>query len=202
MYHFLHNRIFAVHLHKIKLSMIQRLQSIYLFAIIILALLTCTGQIIDYQQRIPSTTVTALTTDSINTTKTDTLSQGKALAYTLNAVYFNTYTNGDLSNSQIQYGLILIVSLIVGWTLNVILGFKNRARQLTHTKINFVFIGMYFTAVIAKAYSQIPGFAFTGMTLKASIGLALIIFMFYLNLRAFLLIKKDDNLVKSADRLR
>jgi hypothetical protein len=40
------------------------------------------------------------------------------------------------------------------------------------------------------------------MTLKASMGLALIIFMLYLNLRALLLLRKDEELVKRADRLR
>ena len=73
---------------------------------------------------------------------------------------------------------------------------------MLHAKLNFVVIGMYLSAVLAKAFTQIPNFTFANMTLKASIGLALIIFMLYLNLRALLLMRKDDELVKSADRLR
>lgn len=171
--------------------MIQRIQTIYLFAIIVLALITCTGQVIDYQERIPAATAT----DSVAT-------QGKAVAYTLNAIYFNTYENATLVNSDIQFGLIILVSLIVGWTLNIILGYKNRKRQMLHTKLNFLIIGAYLAAVLAKAFTQIPNFSFGNMTMKASIGLALIIFMLYLNLRALLLMRKDDELVKSADRLR
>ena len=107
-----------------------------------------------------------------------------------------------MQNSDIQFGLILLVSAIIGWTLNIILGFKNRKRQMLHAKINFVIIAMYLAAVLAKAFTQIPNFTFANMTLKASVGLALIIFMLYLNLRALLLMRKDDELVKSADRLR
>ena len=166
--------------------MIQRIQTVYLFAIIILALITCSGQIIDFQDRIPGQTET----------------QGTAIAYQLNAVFFNTYQNGSLVNSEIQYGLIILVSLIVGWTLNIILKFKNRKRQLLLTKINFIIIGSYLAAVLAKAFTQIPNFTFANMTLKASIGLALIFFMLYLNLRALLLIRKDEELVKSVDTLR
>lgn len=176
--------------------MIQRLQSVYLFAIIILALITCTGQVIDFQER------TATTTAVIPNTS-DTLSiAGTAKAYTLNAVYLNTYVNGDLQSSKIQYLLILMVAVIFGWTLNIILKFKDRRKQMMFTRINFLFIALYLGLVIATAYMSIPNFSFSGMTLKASIGLALIIFMLYLNLRALLLIRKDDELVKSADRLR
>lgn len=175
--------------------MIQRIQTIYLFAIIVLALITCTGQVIDYQERIPATPVS---TDSVAAAANN----GKAIAYTLNAIYFNTYENATLVNSEIQFGLIILVSLIVGWTLNIILGFKNRKRQMLHTKLNFVVIAMYLAAVLAKAFTQIPNFSFGNMTMKASIGLALIIFMLYLNLRALLLMRRDDELVKSADRLR
>jgi len=175
--------------------MIQRIQTVYLFAIIVLALITCTGQIIDFQASYPT-----------NEAGVDAASgaavSGQAVAYTLNAIYFNQYVNGTLQNSEIQYGLIILVSLVIGWTLNVIFGFKNRKRQMLHAKINFVFIGMYLTAVLAKAFTQIPNFTFANMTLKASVGLALIIFMLYLNLRALLLVRKDEELVKSADRLR
>ncbi len=110
--------------------------------------------------------------------------------------------NGDLQNSQIQYVLIALVTIVAGWTLNVILGFKDRKKQMRNTKLNFMVIGVYLVAVIVTAYTKIPEFTFVGMTIKASIGMALIVFMLYLNLRAFLLIRKDDDLVKSADRIR
>lgn len=175
--------------------MIQRIQTVYLFAIIVLALITCTGQIIDFHSNFPTNEAGVAAADSTTIT-------GQVEGYTLNAIYFNHYVNGTLQNSDIQFGLILLVSAIIGWTLNIILGYKNRKRQMLHAKINFVIIAMYLAAVLAKAFTQIPNFTFANMTLKASVGLALIIFMFYLNLRALLLMRKDDELVKSADRLR
>lgn len=176
--------------------MIQRLQSLYLFAIIILTLITCTGQLIDFHHSISTTTAV-----NPETNQTQTVS-GTATVYTLNAIYLNTYVNGDLQSSEIQYVLILLVAIVVGWTLNVILGFKDRKKQMRNVKLNFIVIGVYLIAVIVTAYTKIPEFTFVGMTIKASIGMALIVFMLYLNLRAFLLIKKDDDLVKSADRIR
>lgn len=176
--------------------MIQRLQSLYLFAIIILALLTCTGRLIDFQQATPSAT-----TLNPESGQQEAVS-GTSTVYALNAVYLNTYVNGDLRSSEIQFLLIALVAIIVGWTLNVLLGYKDRKKQMLHAKLNFIVIGVYLVSVIVTAYTKIPGFTFVGMTIKASIGMALIIFMLYLNLRALLLIKKDDDLVKSADRLR
>jgi hypothetical protein len=176
--------------------MIQRLQSVYLFAIIILALITCTGQVIDFQERTASTTAVVPNT-------ADTLSiAGSAKAYTLNAIYLNTYVNGDLQNSSIQYLLILMVALIFGWTLNIILKYKDRKKQMLFTKLNFIVIAAYLALIIVTAYTKIPNFTFTGMTIKASIGMALILFMLYLNFRALMLMRRDDELVKSADRLR
>lgn len=176
--------------------MIQRLQSLYLFAIIVLALITCTGQLIDFHHSVPSnTTINAQTSQP-------EITSGSVTDYTLNAIYLNTYVNGDLRQSDIQYLLIALVAILIGWTLNVILGYKDRKKQMLHTKLNFIVIGVYLVAVIVTAYTKIPEFTFVGMTIKASIGIALIVFMLYLNLRALLLIKKDDDLVKSADRIR
>lgn len=171
--------------------MIQRLQSLYLFAIIILALITCTGQLIDFREQLLS-----------GVRNPDGTIESVSQTYTLNAVYLNKYENGILQNSEIQFVLITLVAILVGWTLNVILGFKDRKKQILHAKLNFIVIGVYLLAVIVTAYTKIPGFTFVGMTIKASIGMALIVFMLYLNLRALLLIKKDDDLVKSADRIR
>lgn len=175
--------------------MIQRIQTVYFFAIIVLALITCTGKIIDFQSSFPTNEAGVVAADS-------TSIDGQAFDYTLNAIYFNKYENKILKSSEIQYGLIILVSIIIGWTLNIIFSFKNRKRQIFHAKINFVFIGIYLAAVFAKAFTQIPNFTFANMTLKASMGLALIIFMLYLNLRALLLLRKDDELVKRADRIR
>lgn len=171
--------------------MIQRIQTIYLFGIIVIALLTCTGQVMDNNQLIPATNVG----DSA-------VAQGKSMVYVMNSIYFNVYNNGVMERSSIQFDLIALVALIVGWTLNIIFGFKDRARQMKHVRINFIFIGAFLAAYIVKAFILIPNFSFGNMSIKSTVGMALIIFMLYINLRALLLIRKDDNLVKSADRLR
>lgn len=166
--------------------MIQRLQTVYLIAIIMISAIVCGGQLIDSRQ-----------------VAFDTATQSNvANDYILNALYFKTYQNGNLVSSEVQYVLILLLSLVMGWTLNIILGFKNRKRQIMHTRINFIFIGAFIAAVFIKAFMLIPGFNFSAMSVKATIGLALLFFMLYLNLRAMLLIRKDENLVRSADRIR
>jgi uncharacterized membrane protein len=53
-----------------------------------------------------------------------------------------------------------------------------------------------------KAFTTIPNFAFNTLSMQSTFGLALLFFMLYLNLRALLLIRKDEELVKSADRIR
>ena len=99
--------------------MIQRIQTVYFFAIIVLALITCTGKIIDFQSSFPTNEAGVVAADS-------TSIDGQAVGYTLNAIYFNHYVNGTLKSSEIQYGLIILVSIIIGWTLNIIFSFKYR----------------------------------------------------------------------------
>lgn len=160
--------------------MIQRLQTVYFIAIIIICGVSCGGELVSSHQMIP----------------------GLVKDYTLNSIYFRVFENGNLVSSSIQYGLIVLVSLIIGWTINIIMGYKNRVRQILHTKINFVFIGMYMVALFATAFVKIPDFSFSAMSMKSAFGIALLIFMIYLNMRALMLIKKDEELVRSADRLR
>lgn len=160
--------------------MIQRIQTIYFIAIIAIAAVSCGGELISSHQMLP----------------------GLVKDYTLNSVYFNVYENGKLLSSEIQYVLILLVSLIIGWTINIILGYKSRVKQIRNTKINFAFIGLYIIVLFVTAFTKIPDFNFAGISMKSAFGIALLIFMIYLNLRALLLIKKDEELVKSADRIR
>ena len=160
--------------------MLQRLQTIYFIAIIIICVVSCTGELVSSFQRLP----------------------GLAKDYTMNALYLKTYENGTLTATSIQYGLIAWVALIIGWTINIIIGYKNRKRQMQFTKINFLFIGGFIVTLFVKAFTLIPDFSFSAMGMKSAFGIALLIFMFYLNLRALMLIKKDEDLVKSADRIR
>lgn len=160
--------------------MIQRLQTVYFIAIIIIAAVSCSGQLITSHQMLP----------------------GLVKDYTLNSIYFNVYENGSLVSSQIQYLLILLTSVLIGWTINIILTYKNRVKQIRYTKINFVIIAVYILGLFTRAFMLIPDFNFGGLSLKSTFGVALLIFMLYLNMRALMLIKKDEDLVRSVDRLR
>lgn len=160
--------------------MIQRIQTIYFIAIILICAMACGGSLINVHQMAP---------EMVND-------------YILNLIYLRSYENGVLMASSIQYELIFMVSLVIGWTINIILGFKNRKRQMRHTQLNFVFIAGLIVVLFVKAFTIIPDFAFATLSMQSTFGLALLFFMLYLNLRALLLIRKDENLVKSADRIR
>lgn len=160
--------------------MIQRLQTVYFIAIILIAAMTCGGTLINFHQ----------------------MSEGMVKDYILNMIYLRSFENGVLVSQSIMWELIVLVSVTIGWTINIILGFKNRSRQILHTKINFLVIMLLIIALFVKAYTAIPDFSFGTLSMTSTFGLALMFFMLYLNLRALLLIRKDDNLVKSADRIR
>lgn len=160
--------------------MIQRLQTVYFIGIIIIAAVSCSGQLISSHQMLP----------------------GLVKDYTLNAIYFKVFENGILVSSQIQFMLILLTSVLIGWTINIILTYKNRVKQIRYTKINFAVIAIYILALFVQAFILIPDFSLSGLSLKSTFGVALLIFMLYLNMRALMLIKKDEELVRSVDRLR
>jgi membrane-associated HD superfamily phosphohydrolase len=112
------------------------------------------------------------------------------------------FENGTLVSSEIQYVLIFLLSAIIGWTLNIMFSFKDRSKQIKLAKWNYLFILLLIVALFTKAVMDIPGFAFAVQRMDSVFGLALLFFIGYLNFRAIMLIKKDDALVKSADRIR
>ena len=160
--------------------MLQRLQTVYLLAIIGISLMLSTGTLITSIQSV----------------------EGKVTQYTLGFIYFKMYENGILISSSIQYHLIGLLALVSGWTLNIIFAYKNRVRQLKLAKLNFIFIGSLIAALFVKAVMDIPGFTFAGQSMQSVFALALLFFTAYLNMRAIMLIKKDEELVRSADRIR
>jgi hypothetical protein len=160
--------------------MIQRLQTVYFIAIILICAMACGGSLVNYMQSTP----------------------GMVREYSMNLIFLNYKENGMLISSKIQFELIALVSLVIGWTINCLLGYKNRKRQMTLTKINFLFIAALIVVLFVKAFTSIPDFAFNTLSMQSTFGLALLFFMLYLNLRALMLIRKDEELVKSADRIR
>jgi hypothetical protein len=110
--------------------------------------------------------------------------------------------NGLLVDSQLQIILILLVSIIIGLSIFILMNYKNRLIQMKFTLFNMVVILSLLAAFTVKAYHYIPNFNAEKLLLPSIIGIALFLFVAYLNLRVFFLIKKDDELVRSADRIR
>jgi hypothetical protein len=160
--------------------MIQRLQSVYLIAIMAIGILVSTG---------------TLLTGTIST-------EGLVTEYELSLLYFKVKENGTLVSSEIQFGLISILALVIGWSMSVLLSFKNRAKQIKLAKWNYLFMVMLILALFAKAVMYIPNFQFGMLRVDSVFGIALLLFMIYLNFRTIMLIKRDEALIKSADRIR
>ncbi|MFI5221449.1 MAG: DUF4293 family protein [Bacteroidia bacterium] len=158
--------------------MLQRLQTVYLTAIIIIAATLCTGSVVKVQE-----TVNGVTND-----------------YSLNMFYYTSVQNGEVK-SEIQIGLIALIAIIIGITLFVIFSFKDRKKQLKFAKVNYIFMILLVLVVLLKAIS-IPSFAFGNLFPYSLVGMLLMAFLFYLNWRAIRLIRKDEKLVTDADRLR
>lgn len=161
--------------------MIQRLQSVYLFTIILILVLLCSMDTIHYIQIIP---------------------EAKSIEYKINLFYFNYFENGQLVESTLQWGLILLTSITIGLCTMAITLYKNRPKQI---KICWaVFTSLFFLtlAFLVKAMVYIPSFDSKNLLLPSLFGLSLLFFNFYLVVRSITLIKKDEELVRSADRIR
>jgi hypothetical protein len=82
------------------------------------------------------------------------------------------------------------------------MGYKNRVKQMQFTLINMLALFSLLAVFFVKAYLFVPNFSSEKLMLPSMIGITLFIFLIYLNIRVYYLIKKDEELVKSADRLR
>ncbi len=161
--------------------MIQRLQSVYLLTIILILVLLCSMDTIHYIQLIP---------------------EGKSIAYKINLFYFNYFENGQLIESKLQLGLIALCAITIGLCTMAISSYKNRPKQI---KLCWgVFTSHFFLTLsfLVKTMVYIPSFDSKNLLLPSMFGIALLFFNFYLVIRSIALIKKDEELVKSADRIR
>ncbi len=161
--------------------MLQRIQTIYFIAIIIITATLCTGSII----KITETTPLGVTNE-----------------YNLNLFYFTALENGNVTANEMQFTLIAIAAIIIGLTALIIFTFKDRPKQMKLAKVNYLMMLLLLLAVFTKAMIYIPMFSFGKIFPYSAFGLVLIVFLFYLNWRAIRLVRKDDELVKSADRIR
>ena len=160
--------------------MIQRIQSLYFLAIVLICVILCNGSLINVSQ--PGG---PLNTD-----------------YVMNLMYFRKFQNGVMVVNKIQYLLLLLTALTVGWTLRVIFLFRDRLKQIKQAKLTYLFLFLLFASAFSTASLMIPGFSLGSLSTASVFGLGLMLFMFYLNFRAIMLIRRDEDLVKDADHIR
>lgn len=161
--------------------MIQRIQSVFLLMMVAIIATLCGIHLLHFVYVEP---------------------ENQTTEYILNLFYFNKLENGVLVESNLQYGLILISSIVIGLCIFILMSYKNRVKQMQFTLINMLALFSLMAAFFVKAYLFVPNFSSEKLMLPSMIGITLSIFLIYLNIRVYYLIKKDEELVKSADRLR
>jgi hypothetical protein len=161
--------------------MIQRVQSVFLVMIILIVGTLCSIKVLHF----------VVVEPNIKTTE-----------YALNLFYFNKFENGLLVESKLQFLLIFLASIVIGLSTYTLISFKDRIKQMKFTLINMVALSALVIAFFTNAYLYAPNFTSEKLMVNSMIGITLILFVLYLNIRVFYLIKKDEALVKSADRLR
>ena len=116
-----------------------------------------------------------------------------ALCSLIIVFYFPVLQNGDIYvflNETLSYAR-LCVFLSVGLNIFSIFQFRNRNRQIIINQISKLFLSFAFIIII-----------FQRGELNFTIGLFLFIIPYLLIILANYLIRKDEKLVKSADRIR
>ena len=116
-----------------------------------------------------------------------------ALCSLIIVFYFPVLQNGDIYvflKETLSYAR-LCVFLSIGLNIFSIFQFRNRNRQIIINQISKLFLSIAFIIII-----------FQRGKLNFTIGLFLFIIPYLLIILANYLIRKDDKLVKSADRIR
>src|SRR5688572_18680862 len=106
--------------------MIQRIQTIYFIAIIIICATLCTGSVLKTMEILPA---------------------GGTGEYNLNLFYYTAIENGTLTASKLQFELIAIAAIIIGLTVTIIFSFKDRAKQKKLAKVNYLMFLLVLLAV-------------------------------------------------------
>lgn len=109
---------------------------------------------------------------------------------------------GQVLSTETQWLSGTLMLALLAFTLFIIFSFKNRPRQIQLARINYLLILALALGFLANAARIIADFSFQALINGAMIGLLLFVLMLYLNFRALMLIKKDEELVRSADRIR
>ena len=161
--------------------MIQRMQSLYLLGIVLIIGALCFGSTFEQWN----------------------ISETAQQLYSLNLSSLRIYDqNHLLINSEMQLLTLIPAGLLAIYVLNIIFSYKDRSKQIKLCRWNFALFLLLYALAVSNGFRSIPGFSLM-LAIKGSLfGTLLFVFLYYLNFRALMLIKRDENLVRSADRIR
>jgi hypothetical protein len=155
--------------------MIQRLQSVYLFLTTLLSILFLNGTLLSFINK-------------------------SGLTYNLTFLNITKVAEGQAAqNVGTVWPLSIILVLIIVLSVICILLYKNRTRQLLFSKI---LIGLILVLILIIVYYTYSITSQYDTTFVPGIKMVIPVLMLAFSVLAFRGIKKDDQLVKSYDRLR
>lgn len=155
--------------------MIQRIQSLYLLLTIMMSLLFLNGEYLTFFDK-----------------------SGSTIKLTLSEIVKTTDKNGTLVIEQ-TWPILTIALIIPLFSLFAIFLFRKRGLQLLFTSILMILILLFIVATIGYSYDIISkNDASLASWYKSAIPVLQLIF----SLLAYKGIKKDDDLIKSYDRVR
>ena len=165
-------------------KMIQRIQSVYLLIVVILSVLLF---------------FLPISTKIIPVDLSKNIS--KDISYKMNLYGTEKFENGSLTSSDSNL-VLLILNLAAGITsLVIILLYRKRIMQMKLTRLAilftsaFIVVDFYFSDALGKEYGE----AYKPMYLSGSYFPVIQLILLVMAMRA---IKKDEDLVRSADRIR
>ena len=155
--------------------MIQRIQSVYLSIIVLISILLIKGSILVFSEK-----------------------TGSIIILTFNGILRNNAGQGfELIEKLLPLSILIILIVIV--SLITIFVFKNRKIQL---KVAMFLMILCTLLVIAFIHGSIIIISKFGASITPGIKMILPLVILILSVLAYLGIRKDDQLVKSYDRLR
>jgi hypothetical protein len=127
------------------------------------------------------------------------INNAEEASVSLLSIYKQDYFGAHIEYVWLRYVVIAIAVMILALTAIIIFSYKNRRKQIKFNQMNLILhillISMAFFYVdFIKAYTELP--------FNFGIGIILPVISMVLILLANRAIKKDENLVRSADRLR
>ena len=155
--------------------MIQRIQSIYLLLTTVLSFLFLNGSFLNFNDN-----------------------AGLAITFTFKGIEkISSGQGSDLIQKSWPFAIVLTLTALIA--LTTIFLYKNRTLQLLMAKI---LIGLVLFIILITVYYTFDVISNFGGTIVPGVKMFLPVIMLALSILAFRGIRKDDQLVKSYDRLR